>query len=112
MSAELAALAPRWIGDGVLVRSDGVAVAVLQGGAAPWGLTAASEQAATAQRYHRLLLGLEGPVVCMQLDAPPTAPALLARLDAQAAQAAHPLHAAILTASADRLDSLIPHTRT
>lgn len=112
MAAELAALVPRWIGDGVLVRADGTAVAVLAGGAVPWGLTSAASQATQAQQYHRLLMSLEYPVVVMQLDAPPAALAVIATFDQAAARSAHPLHGAILSALADRLDAQAALVRT
>lgn len=56
---------------GALLRSDGVAVGLVGGGAPNWDLLSVAEQAAVGDAYHRLLLALDAPLDVYQIDQPP-----------------------------------------
>lgn len=71
MSSELRQLMPKHIVRGALLRSDGVAVGLVGGGAPAWDLMSMEARGRAGSDYHRLLLALDAPLDLYLVDSPP-----------------------------------------
>jgi hypothetical protein len=98
---------------GGLLRSDGVGVGLVGGGAPQSELMSRHERSLVAADYHRLLLALDAPLDVYTVDQPHEVAAeiglLLAR-QGRAIEAGRGLHAAVLGDICDYLHELEQHT--
>ncbi|MFL5804671.1 MAG: hypothetical protein ACJ8CR_23365 [Roseiflexaceae bacterium] len=108
--SDLRAIFPTQIVRGALLRSDGIAVGLVSGGAPSWDLLSRAARGQAGDDYHRLLLALDTSLDVYLVDQPPDMASeidtLLERQDA----AEHPLLAAILSEMADYLTELARHS--
>ena len=103
---ELRNIFPTHITRGALLRSDGVAVGLVGGGAPSWELRSLAGRAQAGSDYHRLLLSLDAPIDVYMVDQPPNlASAVATLLDRQDA-AEPPILATIRSELADYLAEL------
>ena len=103
---DLRSVFPSLITRGALLRSDGVAVGLVVGGAPPWELLAPAARAQTGADYQRVLLALDAPLDLYLVDAPPDLSGAIATLHAHQAQHDQPLLADTLGAIAEYLTLL------
>ncbi len=68
------------IGHGAIVRADGIAVALVAGGAPAWELLPPGDRARIGEAYHRLLCALDAPLDVYTFDEPPDTSAQAGRL--------------------------------
>jgi hypothetical protein len=97
--SELRTLFTLQVTRGALLRSDGVAVGLVLGGAPPWELLARAARAQAAEDYHRLLLALDAPIDIYTIDEPPDITeelGLLLNRQGAALDQGRELHAAVL----------------
>jgi hypothetical protein len=103
------------IGHGAIVRADGVAVALVAGGAPAWELLAPQDRARIGAAYHRLVCALDAPLDVYTFDEPPDTSVQAGQLrqrQAGAIDRGAPQHAAILGEMAGYLDDLGSITMT
>jgi hypothetical protein len=102
---------PTQIVRGALLRPDGVAVGLVNGGAPSWDLLSRAARAQAASDYHRLLLALSAPLDVYLVDQPPdVAGAIHTLLERQHSTDGRsdgsPLLGAVLSEMADYLTEL------
>ncbi|MBU6332815.1 MAG: hypothetical protein KGS47_00310 [Chloroflexi bacterium] len=103
------------VGHGAIVRADGVAVALVAGGAPAWELLAPQDRARIGAAYHRLVCALDAPLDIYTFDEPPDTSAQAGQLRQRQVGAIDrdaPQHAAILGEMAGYLDDLGSITTT
>lgn len=94
---------------GALLRTDGVAIGLVSGGAPSWDLLATEGKAQVSADYHNLLTALDAPIDIYQIDDPPDVDGEIATLIARQEQTAHPTLNAVLNEMADYLSVLAQH---
>jgi xanthine/CO dehydrogenase XdhC/CoxF family maturation factor len=97
---------------GALLRSDGVAVGLVGGGAPNWDLLAPAEQAAVGDAYHRLLLALDAPLDVYQIDQPPALANEIRVMHERQSANPHPLQATVLGEMTEYLADLAHSSRS
>ena len=104
--AELRSLFPTHITRGALLRSDGVAVGLVVGGAPAWDLLSAAGRNQAGEEYHHLLMALDTALDVYVVDQPPDLAREIAELQARRARMPHLLLAETLEDIADYLVEL------
>jgi hypothetical protein len=102
----LRATFPIQIVRGALLRSDGIAVGLVSGGAPAWDLLSLAAQSKAGDDYHRLLLALNAPIDIYVVDQPPDIQWAVATVLARQQHVAHALLAGVLAEMADYLTEL------
>src|SRR6266545_7115687 len=103
---DLRATFPIQIVRGALLRSDGIAVGLVSGGAPAWDLLSLAAQSKAGDDYHRLLLALDAPIDVYVVDQPPDIAGAVAALLARQQYVEHPLLASVMAEMADYLAEL------
>ena len=103
---DLRNLFPTQIVRGALLRSDGVAVGLVGGGAPAWDLLSLAARAQTGAEYHRLLLALDAPIDVYLVDQPPEVAGAIGTLLDRQEHVEQPLLTAVLSEIADYLAEL------
>lgn len=103
---ELRGLFPTQIIRGALLRTDGVAVGLVSGGAPAWDLLAREARGQVGDDYHRLLLSLDAPIDVYVVDEALDLAGEIAALHRRQAQVAHPRQADVLDEIAGYLAEL------
>ena len=106
---ELRALFPVQVTRGALLRSDGVAVGLISGGAPSWDLMAQAVLAQAGDDYHRLLLALDAPIDIYLIDEPPNLAGAIATLVERHERCRQPALAAVLSELIDELAERAQH---
>lgn len=104
---DLRSLIPTHIVRGALLRSDGVAVGLVCGGAPAWDLLAPEGKAQAGTNYHGFLTALNAPIDIYQVDYAPNVTGEITTLIQQQEETNHPLLRAVLGEMADYLLDLM-----
>ena len=107
---DLRAVFPTRITRGALLRSDGVAVGMVGGGAPAWDLLSLAARGQIGVAYHRLLLALDAPIDLYLVDQPPEVSRAIGGLLQRQTYAHHPLLGNVLREMADYLTELGQHS--